>query len=139
MCGIVGVVAGRSSVPILMEGLRRLEYRGYDSAGIAVLDGGRVTRLRTVGKVRILQDALDADPIGGHVGIANSLLRTNPTPIILNPHPHISAQGPEGSGLQLHLGNRHRSARSPGAQCSWPILSFFPRGAQDDRRTAGRL
>src|ERR1700704_583308 len=60
MCGIVGVVAERNSVPILMEGLRRLEYRGYDSAGLAVIDGGRVARLRTVGKVRILQDALDA-------------------------------------------------------------------------------
>src|SRR3981189_3482075 len=64
MCGIVGVVAERNSVPILMEGLLGLDYRGYGSAGIAVLDGGRVARLRTVGKVKILQDALDAAPIG---------------------------------------------------------------------------
>src|SRR5258708_340972 len=90
MCGIVGVVAERNSVPILMEGLRRLEYRGYDSAGIAVLDGGRVTRLRTVGKVRILQDALDADPIGGHVGIAHTRWATHGCPTAHNAHPHVS-------------------------------------------------
>ncbi len=63
MCGIVGAVAQRDVVPILIEGLRRLEYRGYDSAGVAVLNGtGTIKRLRAVGKVRMLQDALDADP-----------------------------------------------------------------------------
>ena len=63
MCGIVGAVAERNIVPMLMEGLRRLEYRGYDSAGIAVLNGtATAQRLRTVGKVKVLQDALDADP-----------------------------------------------------------------------------
>ena len=60
MCGIVGAIAERNIVPILMEGLRRLEYRGYDSAGIAVLNGaGHLARLRTVGKVRMLQEALE--------------------------------------------------------------------------------
>jgi len=59
MCGIVGVVAERNAVPILMEGLRRLEYRGYDSAGLAVLTAsGKLARVRTVGKVQALQDAL---------------------------------------------------------------------------------
>ena len=72
MCGIVGVVAERSAVPILMEGLRRLEYRGYDSAGLAVLDHGRLARLRTVGKVKVLQDALDEEPIHGSIGIAHT-------------------------------------------------------------------
>lgn len=93
MCGIVGVVAERNSVPILMEGLRRLEYRGYDSAGIAVLEGGRVARLRTVGKVRILQDALDAAPISGHVGIAHTRWATHGIPTTHNAHPHISRDG----------------------------------------------
>src|ERR1700681_3884251 len=93
MCGIVGVVAERNSVPILMEGLRRLEYRGYDSAGLAVLDGGRVARLRTVGKVRILQDALDAAPIGGHVGIAHTRWATHGVPSTHNAHPHLSRDG----------------------------------------------
>src|SRR5579859_3293946 len=90
MCGIVGVVAERNSVPILMEGLRRLEYRGYDSAGIAVLEEGRVARLRTVGKVKMLQEALDAAPIGGHVGIAHTRWATHGVPTTQNAHPHIS-------------------------------------------------
>ncbi len=93
MCGIVGVVAQRNSVPILMEGLRRLEYRGYDSAGIAVLEHGRVARLRTVGKVKILQDALDAGPIEGHVGIAHTRWATHGVPTTNNAHPHISRGG----------------------------------------------
>jgi glutamine---fructose-6-phosphate transaminase (isomerizing) len=93
MCGIVGVVAERNSVPILMEGLRRLEYRGYDSAGIAVLENGRVARLRTVGKVKVLQEALDAAPIGGHVGIAHTRWATHGVPTTHNAHPHLSRDG----------------------------------------------
>src|SRR6202167_2821608 len=93
MCGIVGVVAERNSVPILMEGLRRLEYRGYDSAGIAVIEDGRVARLRTVGKVKVLQDALDAAPIGGSVGIAHTRWATHGVPTTHNAHPHISRDG----------------------------------------------
>ncbi len=93
MCGIVGVVAERNSVPILMEGLRRLEYRGYDSAGIAVLENGRVARLRTVGKVKILQEAIDAAPIGGHVGIAHTRWATHGVPTTHNAHPHVSRDG----------------------------------------------
>ncbi len=93
MCGIVGVIAERNSVPILMEGLRRLEYRGYDSAGIAVVESGRVARLRTVGKVKILQDALDAAPIAGHVGIAHTRWATHGVPTVNNAHPHISRDG----------------------------------------------
>ncbi|MEP6886031.1 MAG: glutamine--fructose-6-phosphate transaminase (isomerizing) [Gammaproteobacteria bacterium] len=93
MCGIVGVVAERNAVPILMEGLRRLEYRGYDSAGIAVVDSGRVARLRTVGKVKVLQDALDAAPISGHVGIAHTRWATHGVPTTRNAHPHISRDG----------------------------------------------
>ena len=90
MCGIVGVVAERSAVPILMEGLRRLEYRGYDSAGLAVLDHGHLERLRTVGKVNILQQALDAQPINGSIGIAHTRWATHGVPTTENAHPHIS-------------------------------------------------
>jgi glucosamine--fructose-6-phosphate aminotransferase (isomerizing) len=93
MCGIVGVVAERNAVPILMEGLRRLEYRGYDSAGLAVLDHGRLARLRTVGKVQILQDALNANPISGSVGIAHTRWATHGVPTTENAHPHISRGG----------------------------------------------
>jgi glucosamine--fructose-6-phosphate aminotransferase (isomerizing) len=90
MCGIVGMVAERNSVPILMEGLRRLEYRGYDSAGIAVLEAGRVARLRTVGKVNALQEALAASPISGTVGIAHTRWATHGVPTTNNAHPHVS-------------------------------------------------
>ena len=94
MCGIVGVVAERNAVPILMEGLRRLEYRGYDSAGLAVLKPGHdLARLRAVGKVAMLQAALDADPIDGPVGIAHTRWATHGIPTIRNAHPHVSRGG----------------------------------------------
>lgn len=94
MCGIVGVVAERNAVPILMEGLRRLEYRGYDSAGLAVLRPGHdLARLRTVGKVEVLQAALDAAPIDGPVGIAHTRWATHGVPTTRNAHPHVSRDG----------------------------------------------
>jgi glutamine---fructose-6-phosphate transaminase (isomerizing) len=94
MCGIVGAVAGRDVVPILMEGLRRLEYRGYDSAGLAVLNGSEhLTRLRTVGKVRMLDDALKHTPTSGKIGIAHTRWATHGVPSERNAHPHISRDG----------------------------------------------
>src|SRR5262249_28223638 len=94
MCGIVGAVAERNIVPILMEGLRRLEYRGYDSAGIAVLNGSKhLTRLRTVGKVRMLDDALEHTPTDGKIGIAHTRWATHGMPSERNAHPHISRDG----------------------------------------------
>src|SRR6478752_3858718 len=94
MCGIVGAVAERDVVPILMEGLRRLEYRGYDSAGLAVLNGSQhLTRLRTVGKVRMLDDALEQSPATGKIGIAHTRWATHGVPSERNAHPHISRDG----------------------------------------------
>jgi len=94
MCGIVGVVAERNAVPILLEGLRRLEYRGYDSAGLAVITAsGQVERQRTVGKVKVLQDALAAAPIAGHVGIAHTRWATHGVPSLRNAHPLVSRDG----------------------------------------------
>jgi glucosamine--fructose-6-phosphate aminotransferase (isomerizing) len=94
MCGIVGVVAERNVVPILLEGLRRLEYRGYDSAGLAVITaGGQVERQRTVGKVKVLQDAIAAAPIAGHVGIAHTRWATHGVPSMRNAHPLVSRDG----------------------------------------------
>jgi glucosamine--fructose-6-phosphate aminotransferase (isomerizing) len=94
MCGIVGAVAGRDIVPVLIEGLRRLEYRGYDSAGVAVVNGtGKVARLRTVGKVKMLQEALQATPTKGHTGIAHTRWATHGVPSERNAHPHISRDG----------------------------------------------
>src|ERR1700731_3663660 len=94
MCGIVGAVAERDVVPILMEGLRRLEYRGYDSAGLAVLNGSKhLTRLRTVGKGQMLDEALAQTPTAGRIGIAHTRWATHGVPSERNAHPHISRDG----------------------------------------------
>jgi glucosamine--fructose-6-phosphate aminotransferase (isomerizing) len=93
MCGIIGAVAARNAVPILMEGLRRMEYRGYDSAGVAVLDQQGLQRLRAVGKVKALQASLDAAPISGAVGIGHTRWATHGVPTTENAHPHMSRDG----------------------------------------------
>src|SRR6266436_168914 len=94
MCGIVGAIAERNIVPILMEGLHRLEYRGYDSAGIAVLNGSHhLKRLRTVGKVRMLDEALEQAPTSGKIGIAHTRWATHGVPSERNAHPHLSNDG----------------------------------------------
>ena len=90
MCGIVGAVAERNVVPILMEGLRRLEYRGYDSAGIAVLEDGDIRRVRRVGKVRELAEALEETPARGVIGISHTRWATHGVPNEPNAHPHMS-------------------------------------------------
>src|SRR3984893_12365225 len=94
MCGIVGAIAERNVVPILMEGLHRLEYRGYDSAGIAVLNGTQhLKRLRTVGKVRMLDEALENAPTSGKIVIAHTRWATHGVPSERNAHPHLSRDG----------------------------------------------
>jgi len=91
MCGIVGAIAERNVVPILMEGLRRLEYRGYDSAGLAIVaNGGTVRRHRAEGKVQRLADALTTDPLAGFCGIAHTRWATHGVPSERNAHPHMS-------------------------------------------------
>ena len=91
MCGIVGAVAERNVVPILMEGLRRLEYRGYDSAGIAIRTEEGISRIRRVGKVQELQTALDESPVSGGTGISHTRWATHGVPNETNAHPHLSS------------------------------------------------
>jgi len=93
MCGIVGAIAERNIVPILMEGLRRLEYRGYDSAGLAVVDSGKLARLRAVGKVKMLEEALESNRAAGKIGIAHTRWATHGVPSERNAHPHVSLSG----------------------------------------------
>lgn len=92
MCGIVGATTQREVLAILMEGLRRLEYRGYDSAGIAVqgTDQCGIDRVRRVGKVNDLQEALRAQPVSGRTGIAHTRWATHGEPNEANAHPHMS-------------------------------------------------
>ncbi|MEE9397738.1 MAG: glutamine--fructose-6-phosphate transaminase (isomerizing) [Methylococcales bacterium] len=89
MCGIVGAVAQRDVVPILLEGLRRLEYRGYDSAGICVIEDVNVNRRRQLGKVSELERSLVAEPLSGFTGIAHTRWATHGVPSQTNAHPHI--------------------------------------------------
>jgi len=91
MCGIVGAVAKRDVVPILVEGLRRLEYRGYDSAGVAVVGDDKTIGLcRTVGKVSELDEKLDKEPLNGHLGVAHTRWATHGGVTEANAHPHLS-------------------------------------------------
>ncbi|MGE5097164.1 MAG: glutamine--fructose-6-phosphate transaminase (isomerizing) [Betaproteobacteria bacterium] len=90
MCGIVGAIANRDVVPLLTEGLKRLEYRGYDSAGIAVLDGG-IRRVRRVGRVAEMESAVRAEKLQGIVGIAHTRWATHGGVTEPNAHPHVSS------------------------------------------------
>lgn len=91
MCGIVGAIAQRNVAEILLEGLQRLEYRGYDSAGLAVIcPQGNLQRLKRVGKVQTLKDAETAAPLNGGIGIAHTRWATHGEPSEANAHPHVS-------------------------------------------------
>ncbi|WP_435979433.1 glutamine--fructose-6-phosphate transaminase (isomerizing) [Psychrobacter sp. DM4] len=94
MCGIVGAVAERNIASILIEGLKRLEYRGYDSAGLTVIRDGQLHRERQVGKVQALVDAVAQNPdsLNGHIGIAHTRWATHGEPAQRNAHPHISGK-----------------------------------------------
>ena len=94
MCGIVGAVAERNIANILLEGLKRLEYRGYDSAGLSVIHNGELHRERQVGKVKALVNAVDAsdDFFDGHIGIAHTRWATHGEPAQHNAHPHVSGK-----------------------------------------------
>jgi glutamine---fructose-6-phosphate transaminase (isomerizing) len=90
MCGIVGYIGPKQATPLLIEGLKRLEYRGYDSAGVAVYDGESIETRRAAGKIAKLEGALAADPVTGKVGIAHTRWATHGPPTERNAHPHLS-------------------------------------------------
>jgi glucosamine--fructose-6-phosphate aminotransferase (isomerizing) len=93
MCGIVGAVSTRNIVPILIEGLKRLEYRGYDSCGVAVHQGGELRRARSTTRVAELEAEVNADAVEGGTGIAHTRWATHGAPVVRNAHPHFS-RGP---------------------------------------------
>jgi glutamine---fructose-6-phosphate transaminase (isomerizing) len=94
MCGIVGAVSTRNIVPILVQGLKRLEYRGYDSCGVAVHQGGELKRARSTSRVAELEANVQADHISAGTGIAHTRWATHGAPAVHNAHPHFSA-GPD--------------------------------------------
>ncbi|MFN7211032.1 MAG: glutamine--fructose-6-phosphate transaminase (isomerizing), partial [Aggregatilineales bacterium] len=93
MCGIVGYIGQREATPIILSGLKRLEYRGYDSAGIAVLQDGKIERRRDVGKLENLERRVLNEPISGCVGIGHTRWATHGQPSERNAHPHLSNDG----------------------------------------------
>ena len=92
MCGIVGILGGKSVATDLVDALRRLEYRGYDSAGIATVENGHLERRRAEGKLRNLETRLLAEPLSGRTGIGHTRWATHGRPIERNAHPHMSAK-----------------------------------------------
>jgi glucosamine--fructose-6-phosphate aminotransferase (isomerizing) len=90
MCGIIGVIGKKPAAGLLIDGLRRLEYRGYDSAGIATIVDGRIERRRTEGKLQALDDLLNAQPLPGVVGIGHTRWATQGAPTTANAHPHAN-------------------------------------------------
>ena len=92
MCGIVGVIGETDVAPRLIEGLRRLEYRGYDSAGIATLVNGHIDRRRAEGKLINLENRQADDPLGGDVGIGHTRWATHGVPNEVNAHPHATSR-----------------------------------------------
>jgi glucosamine--fructose-6-phosphate aminotransferase (isomerizing) len=105
MCGIVGAVAERNITAVLVEGLKRLEYRGYDSAGVALLtEQGGLDRRRRVGKVSELESALSGEPLAGRLGIAHTRWATHGAPSERNAHPHFSGSEPGQNLAVVHNG-----------------------------------
>ncbi len=93
MCGIVGYIGHRNATPIILNGLRRLEYRGYDSAGLAVLQDGRIEVRRDAGKLSKLAALVESQPLNGHVGIGHTRWATHGEPSARNAHPHVGSTG----------------------------------------------
>jgi glucosamine--fructose-6-phosphate aminotransferase (isomerizing) len=93
MCGIIGYIGPKDVVPVLIEGLRKLEYRGYDSAGVAVVREGAVDLRRSVGKLTNLERVIDADPIAGDYGVGHTRWATHGRPTEENAHPHRDCTG----------------------------------------------
>src|SRR3954469_6537938 len=90
MCGIVGVIGAREAAPLLLDGLKRLEYRGYDSAGIATLVNGHIERRRAEGKLTNLESLLQREPLQGTTGIGHTRWATHGAPTEKNAHPHAT-------------------------------------------------
>ncbi len=93
MCGIMGYIGTREALPILLDGLRRLEYRGYDSAGVAVLENGHIAVRKAAGKLSVLAGAVTASPPSGRVGIGHTRWATHGHPTDANAHPHTDCSG----------------------------------------------
>ena len=93
MCGIVGYIGQSEALPILVGGLKKLEYRGYDSSGIAVIENGSIHVVKASGKISALEDKLKKEAVTGKTGIAHTRWATHGAPTVENAHPHVSFDG----------------------------------------------
>jgi glucosamine--fructose-6-phosphate aminotransferase (isomerizing) len=93
MCGIIGYIGPRDATPYLLEGLRRLEYRGYDSAGVATVDHGSLLVTKRAGRLDNLAQALHESPSPGHIGIGHTRWATHGPATDVNAHPHLGGEG----------------------------------------------
>src|SRR5439155_7814691 len=113
MCGIVAGVSSRNIVSVLVEGLRRLEYRGYDSCGVAVHQGGGLRRARSTARVAELAATIAADRLEGSTGIAHTRWATHGAPVVHNAHPHFS-HGPRDATRRPAQGSDAESGEASG-------------------------
>ena len=111
MCGIIGAIANANVVPVLLEGLQRLEYRGYDSAGLVVTDSG-LKRLRTPGRVNDLSKLVEQQKTQGVAGIAHTRWATHGEPSERNAHPHFSADEPRIAIVHNGIIENHEPIRN---------------------------
>src|SRR2546430_16260265 len=114
MCGILGYIGPKKVVPVVIEGLRKLEYRGYDSAGIAVVNGtGKLEIRRAPGKLRNLEEAIAKSPIEGTYGIGHTRWATPGRPTEENPHPHPDCTGRIVGGPNGTIKNNPELKKNP--------------------------
>src|SRR3989338_3839698 len=92
MCGIVGYIGNNQAEEVLLDGLKRLEYRGYDSAGIAIIDSKKIEVRRSIGKLVNLEQKVHSHPIKGHIGIGHTRWATHGRPSEENAHPHVRSE-----------------------------------------------
>ena len=107
MCGIIGILGREPVAPAMIEALKRLEYRGYDSAGVATLENGHLTRRRAEGKLRKLEELLERKPLQGQIGIGHTRWATHGRPNETNAHPHALEVKSRQTGLLAHFDRAH--------------------------------
>ena len=130
MCGIVAGVAGRDVVPVFLQGLKRLEYRGYDSCGVAVVRNGEIDRARSVARVKDLAEQVQAEGMQGTVGIAHTRWATHGGPVVANAHPHIAGNriALVHNGIIENFAQLRAELEATGARCL-SSRTGFPRCA----------
>ena len=158
MCGIVAYVGPRTAVPVLMDGLKRLEYRGYDSAGIAALEGGEIRVHRRAGKLRELEESLRTETFTGTIGLGHTRWATHGRPNEVNAHPQGDFSGQvvvvhngivrkppriappaARSGIPIRVGNGHRGHTAADRAASAGRAGFARSGAKVAAGASGRL